>query len=125
MKLFSLATSVFIAVVSFGGTSGLEASSALREVNPRQKVSVLAWERFAKMGSYEEEIIKAFGFRARRESKTCHTVFVPRARDSCSSKREQRSRPTVLSHKLAKEVGGFLIVMPALWLGSGQAPAGS
>jgi ABC-type Fe3+ transport system substrate-binding protein len=27
-----------------------------------KKVSVLAWEHFAKMGSYEEEIIKAFGF---------------------------------------------------------------
>jgi hypothetical protein len=33
-----------------------------------KKVSVLAWEHFSKMGSYEEEIIKAFGFpRAERK----------------------------------------------------------
>lgn len=33
-----------------------------------KKVSVLAWEHFAKMGGYEEEIIKAFGFpRAERK----------------------------------------------------------
>ncbi len=45
MKLFSLAT-----------------SSAHEKLTRGKKVSVLAWEHFAKMGSYEEEIIKAFGF---------------------------------------------------------------
>jgi len=27
-----------------------------------KKVSVLAWEHYPKMGKYEEEIIKAYGF---------------------------------------------------------------
>ena len=34
-----------------------------------KKVSVLAWEHFAKMGSYEEKIIRLLDFRARRENK--------------------------------------------------------
>ena len=45
MKLFSLATSL-----------------AHEKLTRGKKVSVLAWEHFAKMGNYEEEIIKAFGF---------------------------------------------------------------
>ena len=68
MKLFSLATSVFIVAVSLGGTSGLEVGSALREVNPRQKSFRPGLGALRQNGQLRGKNHQAFGFpRAERK----------------------------------------------------------